>query len=86
MDTIFLDVPNEIQLLILDYLNINDISKIYLISPMIKSKLDYLISKKKYDFIGRYKMILDNIIFQPYQDAFMLIGENEKLFHGFINK
>ena len=58
-------MSNEIQLFILDYLNINDISKIFLISQMIKSKLDYLISKKKYDLIGRYKMILDNIIFQP---------------------
>ena len=86
MEATFLDIPNELQILILDHLNIDDISKIYLSSPMIKDNLDYLISKKNYDFIGRYKLLLDDIIFQPFHDAFMLIIEKRDLFRGFIDK
>jgi hypothetical protein len=86
MDVSVREIPTEIKIKILNFWNIDDIKKYYFLCKDVKDILDYLINKNNYDFIGRLDMILEDIVFQYYSDAFIYCRTKYNLYNGFIEK
>ena len=86
MDVSVREIPTEIKIKILNFWNIDDIKKYYFLCKDVKDILDYLINKNNYDFIGRFDMILEDIVFQYYADAFIYCRTKYNLYNGFIEK
>ena len=79
-----MDLPNELKIKIFHHWTLTDFKRHYFNFKCVKDILDYLIVKKNLTFIGRFDMILDQIVFQYYSKAFDLVYSNYSLFNGFI--
>ena len=79
-----MDLPNELKIEIFQHWTLNDFKRHYFNFKCVKDILDYLIVKKNLTFIGRFDMILDQIVFQYYSNAFDLVYSKYSLFNGFI--
>mgnify|MGYP006104369921 FL=1 len=86
MELILQELPNELQIKVFDFWTIEDFQKYYFKIKNFKPILDYLIKKKNFKFIGRYDMVLEDIVFQYYQTAYNRTYSDHLLYNGIIEK
>jgi hypothetical protein len=83
-DFTYRDLPTELMIKILEFWTLEDFKKCYFSCKDLKPILDYLIKKNNLSFIGKFDMILEEIVFQYYARAFILCHEKFGLYDGFI--
>lgn len=80
------ELPSEIILKIFDYFTYEDIKNNYLILIDFKEILDNIIKKKNYDFLRKYELILDKIVFQNYKKAYNHIHNDYDFYKGIVKE
>lgn len=80
-----IELPNEIQIKIFENYDINDIKKNYFKLKPFKPILDKIIKKRKYDFIGKFELILDTIVFEHYINASNKLFSHKEMYKGVLN-
>ena len=80
-----IELPNEIKIKIFENFDINDIKKNYLKLKPVKPILDQIIKKRKYDFIGKFELILDTIVFEHYVNVSNKLFSHKEVYQGILN-
>jgi hypothetical protein len=81
-----IDLPNEIQIKIFENYNIEDIKKDYFKLKCVKPILDLIIKKRKYDFIGKFELILNTIVFNNYVNGNNKLFSHKERYDGILNQ
>ena len=80
-----IELPNEIKIKIFENFDINDVKKNYLKLKPVKPILDQIIKKRNYDFIGKFELILDTIVFEHYVNASNKLFSHKEVYEGILN-
>ena len=86
MELTLQELPNELQIKVFDFWSLEDFKNYYFKIKNFKPIMDYLIKKKDFNFIGRYDMVLEDIVFQYYQTAYNRTYTDHLLYNGIIEK
>ena len=78
------ELPNELWIKIFDFWTLEDFKKYYFKLKNFKDIFDYFIKKKNFIFIGRYDMVLEDIVFQYYQTAYNRTYSMHLLYNSII--
>ena len=81
-----IELPNEIQIKIFENYNFEDIKKDYFKLKEFKPILDQIIKKRKYDFIGKFELILDTIVFDKYIKSSNKLYCHMERYDGILNQ
>ena len=85
-DLQILELPNQILITIFSYFSYEDIKNNYLNLKYFKPILDGIIEINQYKFLGKFKLVLDKIVFQYYLDAFNYIDTDYLFYKGIVKE
>ena len=85
-DLRILELPNQILITIFSYFSYEDIKNNNNNLKYFKPILDGIIEINQYKFLGKFKLVLDKIVFQYYLDAFNYIDTDYLFYKGIVKE